>query len=94
MIKIIDTNGEKYKSHNFVKESINNKFIYISFKYRCTKCNFFIHESIINGVFTEDYFDSLSLFANKFRNNDYVDDENLLDVSFSCNEYIIKNIIE
>lgn len=85
---IINTAGTKFKTHLF--KSSENKNIAYRMK-KCEKCGLVIYYSLKHGSskLTENAFSAIGMSL-----NDNISYQFYKDILISCDEYIIKNIIE
>lgn len=88
MYKIIDINGLKFKTHTFVEDILENDRAYVVYSKTCLKCKMTIYYPVYGNGLSESYLGAISLWSFSQKNH-YT-----ADCSLSCDEVIIKNIIQ
>ena len=86
-MKIIDQNGKKFKTHKFIKQNIGKN--QITYNVVCCVCKYKIYETITGfNDLVENYINAVHITFNDKKSFP------ISDISFSCEEVIIKKIIE
>ncbi len=87
-MKVLNIKSEKIKTHKWKKHDTYKE---------CIKCHIRIH-NLDKGIWVENLKQGMSEFMNMnmsiMINNGFKSDFEIIDISDTCEEHIIKNIIE